>query len=160
VTEATTTTVVPFDELGALPGRVLGPSAWRDIDQERIDTFATAADDHQWIHVDPQRAADGPFGGTIAHGFLTLSLLIPLWTELLDVPDVTTKVVYGLNRVRFPSPVRSGSRIRAAITVASVQEVPGNGREIVADIVIETPDGGKPACVAQAVFRFYRAEQR
>ncbi len=151
-----TTTVIPFAELGSLAGRVLGPSEWRKGDQERIDTFAAAADDHQWIHVDPERAATGPFGGTIAHGFLTLSLLIPMWTELLEVPDVTTKVNYGLNRVRFPAPVPSGSDLRATVTIADVHEVVGNGVEILADFVIETADGGKPACVAQAVFRFYR----
>ena len=155
MTPAPTTTVVPFDELPALAGRVLGPSAWREVGQDRIDTFATATDDHQWIHVDPQRAADGPFGGTIAHGFLTLSLLIPRWTELLDVPDVTTKIVYGLNRVRFPAPVRSGSSVRATATIVSVEEVGGGGREIVADLVVEASGGAKPACVAQAVFRFY-----
>ena len=156
MSQAATPTVVPFDALLTLPGKVLGPSAWREIGQDRIDTFATAADDHQWIHVDPRRAASGPFGGTVAHGFLTLSLLIPLWTELLDVPDVTTKLVYGLNRVRFPSPVRSGSSVRATATIADVHEVPGAGREIVADFVIETAGGTKPACVAQAVFRFYQ----
>jgi acyl dehydratase len=155
VTDAPTTTV-RFDDLLALTGQVLGPSSWREIGQDRIDTFAAATDDHQWIHVDPQRAASGPFGGTVAHGFLTLSLLIPLWTELLDVPDVTTKIVYGLNRVRFPSPVRSGASVRATVTIAGVQEVPGNGREIVADFVIEARGGTKPACVAQPVFRFYR----
>jgi acyl dehydratase len=148
------TTVVTFDDLLSLTGRVLGPSSWREVGQDRIDAFADATDDHQWIHVDPERAAAGPFGGTVAHGFLTLSLLVPLWTELLDVPDVTTKLNYGLNRVRFPAPVRSGSSVRATATIADVREVPGPGREIVADLVVETTDGGKPACVAQAVFRF------
>ena len=156
MTEAPPTSVVRFDDLLSLTGRVLGPGAWRSVGQDRIDTFAAAADDDQWIHVDPVRAASGPFGGTVAHGFLTLSLLIPLWTELLDVPDVTTKLVYGLNRVRFPSPVRSGSSVRATATIVDVHEVPGDGREIVADFVIEATGGTKPACVAQAVFRFYR----
>jgi acyl dehydratase len=135
---------------------VLGPGSWTEVGQDRIDAFATATDDHQWIHVDPQRAANGPFGGTVAHGFLTLSLIIPLWTELLEVPDVTTKLVYGLNRVRFPAPVRSGSSVRATATIADVREVAGPGREILADLVVETTDGDRPACVAQAVFRFLR----
>jgi len=156
----TTTLVVPFDELGGLAGRVLGPSSWIEVGQERIDAFASAAEDHQWIHVDPERAAATPFGGTIAHGFLTLSLLIPMWTELLEVPDVTTKIVYGLNRVRFPAPLRSGSSIRARVTVVDVREVPGDGREITADLVIETPDGDRPVCAVQALFRFYRERVR
>jgi acyl dehydratase len=156
VTQASTTTVVPFDALTDLPGRSLGPTAWFPITQERIDAFADAAQDHQWLHVDPLRAAGGPFGGTVAHGFLTLSLLIPLWTELLEVTGVGGKVVYGLNRVRFPSPVRSGTAVRAVATIAGVVEVPGDGREIVADFTVETQGGTKPACVAQAVFRFYR----
>ena len=146
---------VHLDDLPTLVGQRLGPSRELLVDQARIDQFAQATDDYQWIHVDPVLAAASPFGGTIAHGFLTLSLLIPLWTELLDVPDVTTKIVYGLNRVRFPAPVRSGSSVRATATIVSVEEVGGGGREIVADLVIEASGGAKPACVAQAVFRFY-----
>ena len=104
------TTVDTLDELPSLVGKELGVSSWIEIDQSRIDTFADSTNDHQWIHVDPERAKQGPFGETIAHGMLTLALVIPMWTELLEVRDVTTKVNYGLNRVRFPSPVPADRR--------------------------------------------------
>jgi acyl dehydratase len=120
-----------------------------------VDTFAAATDDRQWIHVDPERAKDGPFGGTIAHGFLTLSLLIPLWSEMLTVDGVSTRVNYGLNKVRFTSPVPVGSKIRAAATLVSVEDVPGNGVQAVIDFVVERDGSEKPCCVAQAVHRYY-----
>ena len=132
----------------------LGRSEWRQITQERVNTFADATDDHQWIHTDPERAATGPFGGAIAHGYLTLALLIPLWTELLQVEGVGMKVNYGLNKVRFPAPVRVGARIRAAGAVASVTAVRG-GAEVVVDLTVEIEGQRRPACVAQAVYRFY-----
>ena len=141
-------------ELDAWQGKELGSSDWVHIDQDRIDRFADATGDHQWIHTDAQRAAEGPFGTTIAHGFLTLSLVIPMWTEILDVVEATTKVNYGLNKVRFPSPVRVGAKIRAAGTVASVTEVRG-GVEVVVDLTVEIDGQTRPACVAQAVYRFY-----
>ena len=129
MTEAQTQpqTVVAFDEVKNLVGKSLGHSAWREITQEQVNTFADATDDHQWIHVDPERAAEGPFGAPIAHGFLTLSLLIPMWSELFDVTGVKTKVNYGLDKVRFTSPVKVGSRIRMTVTITDVQEVKGNG---------------------------------
>src|ERR1700749_791386 len=96
------TTVDTLDELPSLVGQELGVSSWIEIDQSRISAFADATGDHQWIHVDPERAKRGPFGQTIAHGYLTLALIIPMWTDLLEVRDVTTKVNYGLNKVRFP----------------------------------------------------------
>jgi acyl dehydratase len=145
-----------FDELKTLAGTDLGSSDWITVDQHRIDTFADATGDHQWIHVDPERAKDGPFGGTVAHGYLTLSLLIPLWTNLLEVEDVTTKVNYGLDKVRFPAPVPAGARIRLSGTLGDVAEVPGGGVQISADLTVEIEGGGKPACVARPVFRFYR----
>ncbi|MCU1682505.1 MAG: enoyl-CoA hydratase [Amycolatopsis sp.] len=147
---------VTFDELPGLEGTDLGTGDWLDVTQERINLFADATGDHQWIHVDPERAKDGPFGGPIAHGYLTLSLLIPLWTELLDVEDVSTKVNYGLNKVRFPAPVPAGSRIRLSGVLAKVEQVGGDGVQITADVTAEIENGGKPACVAQPVFRFYR----
>lgn len=150
------TTRVHIDDLTDLAGKDLGASSWLEIPQSRIDTFADATDDHQWIHVDPERAKEGPFGGTIAHGFLTLSLFIPMFTELLDVDGVTTKVNYGLNKVRFPAPVPAGSRIRLVAEVADVTEVAGNGVQITIDGTIEVEGGGKPACVLQSVSRFYR----
>ncbi len=139
-----------------LEGASLGTSDWFDVSQDGINLFADATDDHQWIHIDPERAKDGPFGETIAHGYLTLSLLIPLWSRLLDVPDATTKVNYGLNKVRFPAPVPAGSSIRLTGSLAKVEEVAGGGVQITADVVVEIRGGGKPACVAQPVFRFYR----
>jgi acyl dehydratase len=132
----------------------LGHSSWLEISQERVNTFADATDDHQWIHVDPERAAAGPFGGTIAHGYLTLSLLIPLWSELLTVEGIDMAVNYGLNKVRFPAPVPVGSRIRAHAAIASVSEVKG-GAEVVVDLTVEIEGRDKPACVAQAVYRFF-----
>ncbi|MER5451851.1 MaoC family dehydratase [Streptomyces sp. NPDC059690] len=147
-------TVNGVEELKKLAGSDLGTSEWIEVTQERIDTFADATGDHQWIHVDPERAAEGPFGAPIAHGYLTLSLFIPLFTELLDVQGVTTKVNYGLNKVRFPSPVKVGSRIRLAGRLAEVEEVPG-GVQITVDGTIEIEGGAKPAAVLQSLSRFY-----
>ncbi|HST82069.1 MAG TPA: MaoC family dehydratase [Kineosporiaceae bacterium] len=148
------TVVQSISDLDALVGTDLGASSWVEIDQSRIDTFAAATDDHQWIHVDPERAKDGPFGGTIAHGYLTLSLLIPLWSQLLEVREVSTKVNYGLEKVRFPAPVPVGSKVRATATLAAVEQIPG-GVQITIDAVIERDGSAKPVCVARPVFRFY-----
>ena len=147
-------TVNGIDDLKKLAGTDLGTSEWIEVTQERVNTFADATGDHQWIHVDPQKAAEGPFGAPIAHGYLTLSLFIPLFTELLDVQGVTTKVNYGLNKVRFPSPVKVGSRIRLVGKLAEVEEVPG-GVQITVDGTIEIEGGAKPAAVLQSVSRFY-----
>ncbi|MFI7500139.1 MaoC family dehydratase [Streptomyces sp. NPDC049687] len=147
-------TVNGLDELKKLAGSDLGTSEWIEVTQERIDTFADATGDHQWIHVDPERAATGPFGAPIAHGYLTLSLFIPLFTELLDVQGVTTKVNYGLNKVRFPSPVKVGSRIRLVAKLTEVEDVPG-GVQITVDGAIEIEGGAKPAAVLQSLSRFY-----
>ncbi|MER7196845.1 enoyl-CoA hydratase [Streptomyces sp. CB01635] len=147
-------TVNGLDELKKLAGSDLGSSEWTDVTQERIGTFADATDDHQWIHADPERAKEGPFGAPIAHGYLTLSLFIPMFTELLDVEGVTTKVNYGLNKVRFPAPVPAGSRIRLAARLAGVEDVPG-GVQITVDGTVEIEGAAKPACVLQSVSRFY-----
>ncbi|MFF1685341.1 MULTISPECIES: MaoC family dehydratase [unclassified Streptomyces] len=147
-------TVNGLAELKKLAGSDLGSSEWLDVTQERIDTFADATGDHQWIHTDPERAKEGPFGAPIAHGYLTLSLFIPMFTELLDVEGVTTKVNYGLNKVRFPAPVPAGSRIRLAARLAAVEDVPG-GVQITVDGTIEIEGAAKPACVLQSVSRFY-----
>ncbi|GGV59837.1 MaoC family dehydratase [Streptomyces massasporeus] len=147
-------TVNGLDELKKLAGSDLGTSDWIEVTQERIDTFADATGDHQWIHVDPERAKEGPFGAPIAHGYLTLSLFIPLFTELLDVQGVTTKVNYGLNKVRFPSPVKVGSRIRLTAKLAEVEEVPG-GVQITVEGAIEIEGATKPAAVLQSLSRFY-----
>ncbi|MEU6468104.1 MaoC family dehydratase [Streptomyces massasporeus] len=147
-------TVNGLDELKKLAGSDLGTSEWIEVTQERIDTFADATGDHQWIHVDPERAKEGPFGAPIAHGYLTLSLFIPLFTELLDVQGVTTKVNYGLNKVRFPAPVKAGSRIRLTAKLAEVEEVPG-GVQITVEGAIEIEGATKPAAVLQSLSRFY-----
>jgi acyl dehydratase len=147
-------TVNGLGELKKLAGSDLGTSEWIEVTQERINTFADATGDHQWIHVDPEKAAEGPFGAPIAHGYLTLSLFIPLFTELLDVQGVTTKVNYGLNKVRFPSPVKVGSRIRLVAKLASVEDVPG-GVQITVDGTVEIDGGAKPAAVLQSLSRFY-----
>ncbi|GAA3120389.1 MaoC family dehydratase [Streptomyces rectiviolaceus] len=149
-----TVTANGLDELQALAGSELGVTDWLEVDQDRIDTFATATDDHQWIHTDPEKASQGPFGAPIAHGYLTLSLFIPLFTDLLDVQGVTTKVNYGLDKVRFPSPVKAGSRIRLRATLASVDEVRG-GVQIAVDGTVEIEGGDKPACVLRSLSRFY-----
>ncbi|MFF8673481.1 MaoC family dehydratase [Streptomyces sp. NPDC015242] len=147
-------TVNGLGELKKLAGGDLGTSEWIEVTQERIDTFADATGDHQWIHVDPERAKEGPFGAPIAHGYLTLSLFIPLFTELLDVRGVTTKVNYGLNKVRFPSPVTVGSRIRLTARLTEVEDVPG-GVQITVEGTVEIEGGGKPAAVLQSLSRFY-----
>ncbi|MFC5184504.1 MaoC family dehydratase [Actinomadura harenae] len=139
----------------ALRGTDLGHTGWTGITQGRVDTFADATDDHQWIHTDPARAADGPFGGTIAHGYLTLALLIPLFSELLTIDGVKMSVNYGLNKVRFPAPVPVGARLRLRGVVADVTEVKGDGVEMTLDFTMETDRGEKPALVAQAVYRHY-----
>ena len=113
-----------LDELKAKAGQDLGYSDWLSVTQDRVDTFADATDDHQWIHVDVERASSGPFGGPIAHGYLTLSLLIPLWSQIIELRGIRMAVNYGLNKVRFPAPVPVGSKIRLGATLAEVKDVP------------------------------------
>jgi acyl dehydratase len=155
VTCSVTTVATGIEELKALAGSDLGATAWREITQGRVDTFADATDDHQWIHVDAERARTGPFGTTIAHGYLTLSLIIPLFGELLEIRGTSMSVNYGLDKVRFPSPVPVGGRIRLRGTVDSVDEVRGNGVQMALTFQIEVEGSAKPACVAQALFRHY-----
>ncbi|MEU8179018.1 MaoC family dehydratase [Microbispora hainanensis] len=150
-----TTTVHGLDEIKALAGKDLGHSGWLEITQDRVNTFADATDDHQWIHVDPVRAASGPFGAPIAHGYLTLSLVIPLFGELLDIQGVKMSVNYGLEKVRFPSPVKVGGRIRLAAVVVSVEDVPGDGVQMLLDFTVEIDGAAKPACVARVIYRHY-----
>lgn len=149
------TTTVNLNELSGLVGKELEPSDWLTISQERINTFAIATDDPQWIHTDPERAKDGPFGTTIAHGYLTLSLVIPLFAGVLEVEGVKTKLNYGLNKVRFPSPVPVDSRVRLVATIKDVEDLGGGGYQLTFDAAVEVEGGSKPACVAQPVFRFY-----
>ena len=120
-----------------------------------MGTFAEATGDHQWIHVDAARAAAGPFGGTIAHGYLTLSLIIPLFGELLEVTGISMGINYGLNKVRFLTPVPVGSKIRLAGQVASVTPAGDGAVQLTADFTVELDGAAKPACVAQAIYRYY-----
>ncbi|MEU5211411.1 MaoC family dehydratase [Streptomyces sp. NPDC020742] len=143
-----------LDELRAAVGEELGTSDWLEIDQKRIDLFADATGDHQWIHTDPQRAADGPFGTTIAHGYLTLSLLPALVPQLMRVEGVTMGINYGSNKVRFPATVPVGSRLRASARIAEVAEVAG-GVQLTTVVTVEREGGEKPVCVAETVSRFY-----
>ena len=148
------TTTVAYADLASAAGTDLGFSEWLEVTQDRIDTFADAADDHQWIHVDPERAAGGPFGAPIAHGFLTLSLATKFWSELFEPEGVTTRVNYGLDKVRFVSPVAVGSRVRMNAVIAEVTEVKG-GYQLAVDQTIEIEGGAKPALVARGIYRFY-----
>jgi acyl dehydratase len=148
----TTTTVHGAAELLAAAGRHLGYSDWLEITQERIDTFADATDDHQWIHCDPARAAEGPFGTTIAHGYLTLSLVVPLIEEILVIEGKQTSINYGLDKVRFPAPVPVGSKLRMGATLAEATEIPA-GVQVALDCTIEIDGAERPACVARAVLR-------
>jgi acyl dehydratase len=148
-------TVTGLEEIKALAGRDLGHGEWLEITQDRVNTFADATDDHQWIHTDPDRAADGPFGGTIAHGYLTLSLVIPLFNDLLTINGVKMSINYGLEKVRFPSPVKVGAKIRLAATVAEVTDVAGNGVQMVCDFTVQIDGSDKPACVARPIYRHY-----
>ncbi len=136
-------------------GKELGSSEWQTITQERVNQFADATDDHQWIHVDPERAKEGPFGTAIAHGYLTLSLAPVLLNKIIRVDNMKFGVNYGCNKVRFPSPVPVGAELRMTASVAGVEEV-GGGVQVTYDLVMEVKDAPKPACVAQVVYRYYR----
>jgi acyl dehydratase len=140
-------------ELRDQAGKHLGTSSWHEITQEQVNLFADATGDHQWIHVDPERAAIGPYGGTIAHGYLTLALGPALLWEVVDVSDASITVNYGLNRVRFPAPLPVGSRVRADITCAAVEEVTG-GLQATLVLTFEREGGSKPVCVAEVLFRY------
>ena len=134
-------------------GDTFGPSSWIEITQERIDRFADATGDHQWIHVDPERAKDGPFGSTIAHGYLTLSL-IPVASFEVVPASGRMGINYGANRVRFPAPVPVGSRVRASFEVVAVEEIQG-GDQVTMTATVEREGGDKPVCVAEVISRHY-----
>jgi acyl dehydratase len=131
-------------------GEELGTSEWLEIDQDRVNAFADATGDHQWIHVDVERAAGGPFGGTIAHGYLTLSLVPWLGSQVFSLETPGARLNYGVNKVRFPNPVRVGSRVRAHVSVAEVIDIPA-GKQMQLKYVIEIEGEDKPACVAETV---------
>ncbi len=141
-----------LDEFAAAKGEHLGYSDWHTISQDEIDQFAEATHDFQWIHVDPTRAAQTPFGGTIAHGFLTLSLVPMLGYQIYRVEGITMGINYGCNKVRFPSPVPVNSRVRAGAVLTEVTDVPG-GKQAVIQYTVEIEGVAKPACVAETVVR-------
>ncbi|MDX6360630.1 MAG: hypothetical protein QOH37_3684 [Nocardioidaceae bacterium] len=139
-----------LDTLAEMSGEELGLSDWLEIDQARVDQFADATGDHQWIHVDRERAAAGPFGGTIAHGYLTLSLIPFLGSQVFALETPGAKLNYGVNKVRFPHPVRVGSRIRSRVTMGEVTDLPA-GKQLTLRHVLEIEGQDKPACVAETV---------
>ena len=149
-----TTTVNGIDELRAKQGEHLGYSDWHQVTQEQVNTFADATGDHQWIHVDPERAKAGPFGGPIAHGYLTLSLAPALLPEILQVGGISMGVNYGCEKVRFPSPVPVGSKVRAGAELLSVNDVAG-GAQVTMRVTFEVEGAPKPSCVADVVYRYY-----
>jgi acyl dehydratase len=149
-----TTTVDGLEKFHDLVGQQIGYSEWQTITQEQVNLFADATDDHQWIHVDPEAAKAGPFGGPIAHGYLTLSLAPILLNKVLVINGMTFGINYGANKVRFPSPVPVGAQLRMGVTVASTEDVEG-GVQVVFDLVMEVKDAPKPACVAQVVYRYF-----
>ena len=140
--------------LAAITGEEIGSSEWVSISQREIDLFAEATGDHQWIHVDPDAAARGPFGTTIAHGFMTLSLLPRMWQNMYRVDGVSMGVNYGLNKVRFPAPVPVDARVRATSTVVSVEDLGGGVHQVTLSTIVEIEGGAKPACVAESIVRY------
>ncbi|MEU2562733.1 MaoC family dehydratase [Streptomyces longispororuber] len=143
------------DDLRAAVGEQLGYSDWLEVDQKRIDLFAEATGDHQWIHVDPERAAGGPFGATIAHGYLTLSLLPVFVPQVMRVEGMRMGLNYGTNKVRFPSPVPVGSRLRATAVLTAVEPTKDDGVQVTTAVTVEREGADKPACVAESVSRYY-----
>jgi acyl dehydratase len=140
--------------LAAPAGTELGSTAWREVTQAQIDAFADTTGDHQWIHVDPERAKETPFGGTIAHGYYTLSLAPALTAEVFAMDGFAFAINYGLNKVRFPAPVPVDSKIRMRAKLAELEEIPG-GAQMIMELTFEREGGEKPVCVAQSVVRVY-----
>jgi len=144
-------------DLLTMIGNDLGTSEWLAIPQSDIDLFAIATHDNQWIHTDVERAKTGPFGGTIAHGYLTLSLLIPLWSSMLEFRQIDMAVNYGLNKVRFPTPVPAGAKVRLSASLAGAEDVGRGGIQATIDATMELDGSPKPACIAQMVHRYYHS---
>jgi acyl dehydratase len=149
-----TTTIEGIEGLKAAVGQHLGYSDYVEITQDQVNLFADATGDHQWIHVDVERAKEGPFGGPIAHGYLTLSLSPALLPQILRVTGVAMGVNYGANKVRFPSPVPVGSKLRLGASLLSVEDVAG-GAQIAMELIFEVEGASKPSCVAEVLFRYY-----
>jgi acyl dehydratase len=147
-------TLIGLDEVKAYAGKELGVSNWQDVTQEKIDKFAEVTGDDQWIHVDPERAKESPFGGTIAHGYYTLSLAPRFSYDMFKFEGFAFGVNYGLNRVRFPAPMPVGGRVRMRAKLLSVEDIPG-GAQIATELTFEREGGDKPVCVAEALSRVY-----
>ena len=147
-------TITGLDELKAKAGEELGVSSWHEVTQDDIDTFAEVTGDDQWIHVDVERAKDTPFGGTIAHGYYTLSLIPRFSYELLSMEGFAFGLNYGTNKVRFPAPLPVGSKVRMRMVLTAVDDIPG-GAQITMTMTFEREDGDKPVCVAEALSRVY-----
>ncbi len=145
------TTEIDVRDLPGAVSRELGPGPWHEVTQDRVDLFADATDDHQWIHVDPERAAAGPFGATVAHGYLTLSLLPALQRELWTFVGVAMAVNYGLDKLRFPAPVRVGSRVRLRVRVLAVEQRPDGSLMVRNEATVEVEGSDRPACVAHTL---------
>lgn len=144
------------EDIHALVGEEIGVSPWMEMTQDHINGFADVTGDHQWIHTDPERAKSGPFGTTVAHGYLTLALLIPLLEQVLIIENRASSINYGLDKVRFPAPVRSGSRVRLTATLAEASDVDA-GVQVKVDCVFHAEGHERPVCVARAVLRHYFA---
>jgi acyl dehydratase len=147
-------TITGLEELKAAEGEILGTSDWHEVTQADVDAFADVTGDHQWIHVDVERAKETPFGGTIAHGYFTLSLIPLLSRQVFGMEGFTFALNYGLNRVRFPSPMPVGQKVRCTVKVAEVQEIPG-GAQTTMVMTLEREGGEKPVCVAETLVRAY-----
>ncbi len=146
---------VDIGDLRDLAGKPLGVSSWREVTQDEVNRFAEATGDRQWIHVDPEAARNGPFGHTVAHGFLTLGMFTGMLYELLEVTGAALILNYGTNRVRFPAPVPTGARVRGHIDYGKVEDVPG-GVQVEFRVTVEVDGNPKPACAAEILFRYYR----
>jgi acyl dehydratase len=149
-----TTTIECIEGLKALVGQHVGYSDWHEVTQERVNEFADATNDHQWIHVDVERAKAGPFGGPIAHGYLTLSLAPWLLGEAFSVSGISMGINYGMNKLRFPSPVPVGANLRLGVKLLSVEDTSG-GAQVTFEGTFETEGSTKPSCVAEIIFRYY-----
>ncbi|MGH2945263.1 MAG: MaoC family dehydratase [Solirubrobacteraceae bacterium] len=149
-------TITGLDELKRTEGETLGTSGWHEVTQDAIDAFADVTGDHQWIHVDPERARDTPFGGTIAHGYYTLSLAPMLTGQVMALEGFAFAVNYGLNKVRFPAPLPVGAKVRMTAKLAGLEDVPG-GAQMTLELTFEAEGGEKPVCVAETLARVYSA---
>ena len=147
-------TTLTIAELEQAAGRDLGAGPWHTIEQERVNVFAEATDDHQWIHVDPERAQSGPFGGTIAHGYLTLSLVNLFLPQIMEVRGIAMGVNYGADKVRFPAPVRVGARVRGGGELLKVEEVKGGAVQATVRVTVEIEGGDRPGCVVETISRY------